>query len=63
MWKSDEQTEWTRKMGTDSQMESRMTAGEGGQGVEGLSKKEKGLMYMDHSMVIAGEGEYKGTKL
>ena len=42
---SNEQTELTRKMGTDSQMESRMTASGGGrggvEGVEGLNKKEK----------------------
>ena len=33
-----------------------MTASEGGggYGVEGLSKKEKGLMDMDNSVVIAG---------
>ena len=42
-----------------------MTAkGGGGKGVEGLSKKEKGLMDMDNSVVIVGEGEEgcKGTK-
>ena len=33
-----------------------------GQRVEGLSKKEKGLMDMDSSIVIAGERGYKGTK-
>ena len=38
-----------------------MTAG-GGVGVRGSSKKEKGLMGMDNSVVIAGEGECKGTK-
>ena len=32
-------------------------------GVEGLSKKEKGLMDMDSSVVIvSGGGKYKGTK-
>ena len=33
-----------------------MTAsgGGGGEGVEGLSKKEKGLMDVDNSVVIAG---------
>ena len=31
-------------------------------GVEGLSKKEKGLMDTDNSVVIAGGREYKGTK-
>ena len=30
--------------------------------MEGLSKKENGLMVMDNSMVIAGGREYKGTK-
>ena len=41
-----------------------MTAsGRGGWlGVKGLSKKEKGLMDMDKSVVIAGGGECKGTK-
>ena len=52
---SNEQTELTSKTDTDSQMESRMTAS-GGQGVEGLSKKEKGLMDMDNSVVIAAAG-------
>ena len=31
-------------------------------GVEGLSKKEKGLIGMDNSVVIAGGRGYKGTK-
>ena len=32
-----------------------MTAsGRGGEGLEGWSKKEKGLMYMDNSVVIVG---------
>ena len=43
-------------------MESRMTASGGGEGVEGLSKKEKGLMDMDNSVVIAGGRAYKGIK-
>ena len=31
--------------------------------MEGLSKKEKGLMDMDNSVVIAGQGvEYKAVK-
>ena len=35
---------------------------EGGEGVEGMSKKEKGLMDMDNSVVIAGGRRgYKGT--
>ena len=33
-----------------------------GLGVEGLSKKEKGLMDMDDSLAIAGEAGHKGTK-
>ena len=34
-----------------------MTAiGRGGKRVEGLSKKEKGLMDMDNSVVVAGGG-------
>ena len=47
-------------MGTD--LESRMTASGEDEGVEGLSKKGKGIMNMDHSMVIVGGGSYKGTK-
>ena len=41
-----------------------MTAsGVGGQlGVEGLSKKEKGLINTDNSVVIAGGREGTGTK-
>ena len=31
-------------------------------GVEALSKKEKGLMDMDNSVVTAGGEGYKGTK-
>ena len=38
-----------------------MTAGGWSLGVEGLSKKEKGLMDMDNGGVIAGGGGYKGT--
>ena len=30
--------------------------------MEGLSKKEKRLMDMDSRVVIAGGGDYKGTK-
>ena len=35
-----------------------------GEGMEGLSKKEKGLMYMDMNVVIVEEwgGGYKGDK-
>ena len=41
-------------MGTDSQMESRMTAGGAGLGMEGWKKEEKGLVDMNNSVVIAG---------
>ena len=41
-------------MGRDSEMENRMTASwQGRLGVEGLSEKEKGLMDMDNTVVIA----------
>ena len=48
-------------MGTNSQMENRMTAsvGAGGGGIE---QKEKGLMDMDNSVVTAGGGWVKGTE-
>ena len=40
-----------------------MRAVEGGEWVEGFSKKEKGIMDTDNSVVIAGGSEkYKGTK-
>ena len=40
-----------------------MTAsGVGGEGVEGLGKKEKGLMDMDNSVVIGGGDVYKENK-
>ena len=58
---SNEATELTGKIETDPSIESRMT-GKGGYGVEGLSKKEKGLMDMDNSVVIIGGGECKGAK-
>ena len=42
-------------MGTDSLMENKMTASGGVvQGVEELSKKKRGLLDMDNSVVIAG---------
>ena len=54
---SSEQTELISKIETGSSIGSRLTAlGEGGKGVEGLSKKEKRLMDMDNSVVIAGGG-------
>ena len=39
-----------------------MTASVGRERMEGLSKKEKGLMDMDNSVVTAGGEGYKGTK-
>ena len=40
-----------------------MTAkGRGWEEVEGLSKKEKGLMDTDNGMVISGRGGHEGTK-
>ena len=61
---SNEQTELTRKMGTDSWMESRwQLRGRGDEEVEGLSEKLKGLMDVDTSVVAVGVGGgYKGTK-
>ena len=53
---SNEQTEQTSKTETDSQTDSASESGRG-KGMEGLSKKEKGLMDMDISVVIAeGKG-------
>ena len=52
---SNGKTELTSKIETDSDREQ-MTAKDGERlGVEGLSKKEKGLMGMDNSVVIARE--------
>ena len=50
---SDELAELTRNMGTDSWMESRITAGWYGR-LEGLNKKEKGDI--ENSVIIAQEG-------
>ena len=48
---SNEQTEQTRKVGTDSDGEQLVRR------VDGLSKKEKGVMDTENSMMIArGEG-------
>ena len=59
---SNEQTELTSKTETDSidgeQIES---YGRVGLGMEGLSKKEKGLMDMGNTVVIAGERGVQGT--
>ena len=57
---SNEQTELTSKIETDPLIESRLTAKMGRLGVEGLSKKEKGLMDMDNNVVIMEEGGIKG---
>ena len=56
---ANEQTELS-KIETDS--ESRMTAVAEGLGVEGSSKKEKGLINMDNRVVIKeGEEGIRGT--
>ena len=56
---SNEQTKLTRKIETDSWMESRMTAvGGGGLGVERSRKKAKGLM--DNSVVTVQGGLLRG---
>ena len=48
-------TNWTKQAKWDRLRESRMTAKASGiLGVEGLSKKEKGLMGMDNSVMIMG---------
>ena len=60
--KSNEQIELTGQMGTDSWMESRVTVVESGEGLEGLSEKEKVLMGIQNSGVITGWRQYKGTK-
>ena len=57
-----EWTNWTNRQNRQTQVESRLTAAGGGEQVEGLSKKEKGLMDMDNSVVIAEGGVHKGTK-
>ena len=51
---SNEHTELTSKIQTDSQMESRLTTMVGGDWVERLSQKEKELMGMDNHVVITG---------
>ena len=56
----NEQTELTSKIETDS--ESRLTALRWGYGMEGLSKKEKGLVDMDNRVVIVGGEGCKRTK-
>ena len=61
---SNEQTDLTSKIDSDSWMESRLTPLWGGMGaVDGLSKKEKELMDMDTSVVIVeGRGEGGGIR-
>ena len=50
-----EHTELTNKIEEDSLIESELTTkGVGRLGMEGLSKKEKGLMDMGYSVVTAG---------
>ena len=50
------------KQNRDGLLDGEMTASGGaGEGVEGFSKKEKG-MNMDNSVVISGGRGYKGTK-
>ena len=60
---SNGKTELTSKIETDSDREQ-MTAKDGERlGVEGLSKKEKGLMDTDNSVVSAsGRRDYKRYK-
>ena len=48
---SNEQTELTSKIETDSQVTSRLTASGRVKGVEGLSRKVTGLMDVDNSVV------------
>ena len=57
---SKERTELTRKMGTDSWMESRMTASGGGvEGVEGWSKKEKDSWTWTTMWSLLGGGDIR----
>ena len=63
---SNEQTELTSKIDTLIDGEQADSSGKGGWEMEGLSKKEKELMDMDNSMVIAGWGRggrgFRGDK-
>ena len=56
-------TSWTKKENGDRLIDGEQAASWGGGrwGVEELSKKEKGLMDMDNSVMIS-RGNYKGTK-
>ena len=60
---SNEQTELTRKVGTDSSMESRMTAS--GREVRGVGIEQKGKRTHGHGQPCGdcwGVVRYKGTK-
>ena len=59
---SNEQTELTSKIETDSQIESRQTVLGGKAGVERSIRKEKRLMVMGNSVVIARGKGFKGDK-
>ena len=55
-------TNWTNKQNRDRLIDGEQMKLVGGVGRGRLSKKEKGLMNMDNSAVIAGMRGYKGTK-
>ena len=58
---SNEQTERRKYGQTHRWRAGRQSVGEeGGKGVEGLNKKEKGLMDMDNRVVIAGGETTRG---
>ena len=59
---SNEQTELTRKMGTDSQMESEMTAGGSSLGDGGTEQKGKRIHGTGQQRGDCWREEYKGTK-
>ena len=64
---SNEQTELTRKMGTDSYTESRLTAGGGGVSGEGwrdqAERKKNSLTRTTDSVVIAGRRGIRGQNV
>ena len=47
---------------TDGEQDDSCGGGGAGEGVEELSKKEKGLMDVDNSVVVARRSGYNGTK-